>query len=188
MAEWNPTLQQMKFVEEYVKDMDGKRAALAVGYRHNRHKTLLKDERILMLINKALRDNGIVAGPTIPRILQELMRIAFFDPKDLYHENGDPRDLSDIPEDARRCISGIEFAIEGKGEYATTIKKYKILDKHKALENLGRHLAMFTDKMKVDVNTELENMNDDQLRDTIRQLADKAGVDIRTSEAPETKH
>lgn len=183
------TPKQAKFIEVYAATLDTVRSAKEAGYTSTREaRRLLKKKHVLDAINTQMKSKGINIEPTIPRILQELMRIAFFDPKDLYYDDGTPKALTEISEDARRCIVGIEFALEGKGEDAVTIKKYKIADKHKALENLGRHLAMFTDKMKVDVNTELQNMNDEQLTDTIRSLAAATGISLSPASSSKTKH
>lgn len=188
MNNWTPTDKQKAFVEEYVKDLNAARAAKAAGYYGVHYRSLMKNKHVLKMINAKLEKNDIFVGPTIPRILTELMRIAFFDPKDLFNDDGTPKALSDIPEDARRCIAGIEFSLEGKGEDAVTMKKFKLADKHKALENLGRHLAMFTDKLKLDIPTELESMSDEQLADTVRQLAEATGLSLGVAETTKTKH
>lgn len=183
------TPKQLIFVNEYATHMDANRAAKAAGFsRKEEPKRLMKKKHILDAINLALANKGVFAEPTAQRVLQELMAIAFFDPKDLLNDDGSPRALSDIPENARRCIAGIEFAMEGKGEDAVTVKKIKITDKHKALENIGRYLAMFTDKLKLDVPAQLDNMDDEQLRTTVRALAEATGIIDGSSEASKTKH
>lgn len=183
------TEKQRKFITEYAKDLNCTRAAKAAGYYSEvEGRRLMEKKHILDAINKELKKNEVFVGPTIPRILQELMHIAFFDPKELFDENGNPRPLSEIPEGVRRCIAGIEFAMEGRGDEAVTIKKYKIIDKHKALENLGRHLAMFTDKLKVDLPQELSSMSDEQLNSAIRQFASAAEGFLASTGSSETKH
>lgn len=183
------TPKQRIFIEEYCRDLNVSRAARVAGYCHKKEgQRLMEKKHILDAINKRLKQTDVFVGPTIPRILQELMCIAFFDPKELFDENGTPRPLSEIPEGVRRCIAGIEFAMEGRGDEAVTIKKYKIIDKHKALENLGRHLAMFTDKLKVDLPQELSSMTDEQLNSAIKQFASAAEGFLTASGSSETKH
>jgi phage terminase small subunit len=185
------TPQQRIFVTEYAKDLNAARAGRAANFkRKQRWDWLLKQPHILKAINDEITKSGIVAKPSVERILTELMRIAFFDPKELFHDDGTPKDLSEISEDARRCIAGIELSLEsrGRGEEPATIRRYKIIDKHKALENLGRHLAMFTDKLKVDLPTELGNMTDDQLNSLIKQLADATSTSGITAGKTETHH
>ena len=164
------TPKQWTFIREYAKDLNAARSAKVAGYvRKQEYQRLMKKPHILETINKELKKDGVLAKPTVERVLTELMRIAFFDPKELFHDDGTPKDLSQISEDARRCIAGIEVSFSGE-EDAVSVRRYKIVDKHKALENLGRHLAMFTDKLKVDLPTELGNMTDDQIDAAIGQL------------------
>ena len=56
------------------------------------------------------------------------------------------RDTADLDGDTRRAISEISQSV---GNTITT--KVKMHDKIKALELLGRHLAMFKDKVDVDM-------------------------------------
>ena len=173
MTAINITPKQWIFIKEYAKDLNAARAAREAGYAQKReHDRLMKKPHILEAINKEMNKAGVFTKPSVDRILTELMRIAFFDPKELFHDDGTPKNLTEISEDARRCIAGIDVSFEsrGKGEEPAVVRKYKIVDKHKALENLGRHLAMFNDKLKVDLPTELGQMSDDQIDSAINQL------------------
>lgn len=184
------TKRQLDFVFEYIKDMNARRAAKAAGMAEDRGPHLLRNNKAIVAeVDRQMKKQlGVFKEPTQERILIELMRIAFFDPAKLFDNRGNPLPLSMIDEDTRRCIAGIKFSVEGKGEDAEVIKEYKVIDKHKALENLGRYLAMFTDKMKIDVPTELEKMTDDQLRSTALELAKAAGLTISLADTAETKH
>lgn len=192
MSDQQLTAKQWAFVREYAKSFDTKKAMRAGGYpadgsgRNGRK--LLSKKHIIAAINREIEKGGVSAKPTVDGILKELMRIAFFDPKELFDDRGNPKPLSEIDEDTRRCIAGIEFAVDGRGEDAVTIHKYKVADKHKALENLGRHLAMFTDKIKIDPNKALENMTDDELRTTVRSLAEATGLTLGAATTSETQH
>jgi phage terminase small subunit len=66
--------------------------------------------------------------------------------------------MSDIPEDARRAIAGIEIVeeFEGSGKDREQIgytKKIKFWDKPKALENLGKHLGIYLEDNKQQADT-----------------------------------
>lgn len=185
------TAKQLTFVREYVRTLDIKTALKAAGYpgrSGSLGRKMLGQKHIVEAVNDELKRQSLFLEPTKEGILRELMRIAFFDPAKLFSDQGHPLPLSEIDEDTRRCIAGIEFSVEGKGEDAEVIKKYKIIDKHKALENLGRYLAMFTDKMKLDVPTELEKMSDEELRRTAVALAEATGLTVGPSTSTETQH
>jgi len=86
-------------------------------------------------------------------ILGELLRIARVDIAEAFEEDGNLRKLSDIPEDVRRAVAGIEIddRWEGKGEDATryTVKKLKFWDKPRALELLAKNLGLLVDRHEV---------------------------------------
>ena len=173
MTAINITPKQWLYIKGYASHMNAEKAGRDAGYKRKQEwQRLMKKKHILDAINKEIAAKGIFIKPSVERILTELMRIAFFDPKELFHDDGTPKDLTEISEDARRCIAGIDLSLEsrGKDEEPAVIRKYKIVDKHKALENLGRHLAMFNDKLKVDLPTELGQMTDEQIDSAISQL------------------
>lgn len=179
------TPQQKKFVEEYVKDLDSQRASIAAGYKSSKEgKKLLEKKHVLLEINRKLKGDDVFVGPTVPRILKELMCIAFVDPIDLFNPDGTPKHLNEIPEAARRCIAHISVTVK----QGVPQIRFALHDKQKALENLGRHLAMFTDQLKMDIPQELGNLTDEQLDAAIRQLAHAAEDFASTTRGTETKH
>lgn len=189
MAKISPTDKQWVFIKHYAATLNITESAQVARFSNESEgRRLLKKKHIIDAVNREMAKVGNEANVTASRVLQELMRIAFFDPSKLFDDHGRPRPLSEMDEDTRRCINVISFTVEGRGDDATVVQQYKILDKIKALEHIGRHLAMFTDKLKVDTNTQLEQMSDDQLRDTVEQLAKATGFDLRAAKAPETKH
>ena len=87
------------------------------------------------------------------RIIQEICCLAFFDVADLLTKEGHMRDLSDIPQDARRAITSIdieEIWAGGKDDRSVVghTKKIKLGSKEKALELLGRYQKLFVDKIE----------------------------------------
>lgn len=64
---------------------------------------------------------------------------------------------------------------EGHGEdreFVGYIKKYKLADKKGALDSVGRHLGMFTDKLQVDGSLEA---GFDKLEKVLKQLRGGGG-------------
>lgn len=97
---------------------------------------------------------------TIERVRTELARLAFFDPAALFRDDGSIKPISELDEDTRRAIAGIDVneLFEGNGEDRAQvgyIKKMKLADKGMNLERLGRYLKMFTDKVEVSAADEL---------------------------------
>lgn len=84
---------------------------------------------------------------TVERVLREYGRIAFLDIGQAFQPDGSLKPIHEIPEDIRRSIAGIEVVNIGDGE--GKLHKIKILDKTKALQDLGKHLGMFIEKVEM---------------------------------------
>ena len=82
-------------------------------------------------------------------------------------------DWSDLPPGATKIIQEItqEEHTGGRGHDTGQIKrtKFKLYSKLDALEKLGRHLSMFTDKVKIE-GTFLDDLPPDELADLVKHL------------------
>lgn len=149
------TPKQEAFVNEYLIDRNATRAAIRAGYSaktaQEQSSRLLSNvmvsatiaERTLKLANKL--------EITAERVLQELARMAFFDPRKLFDDDGRPVHLSQLDEDTARAIVGVDRVMVGNEDVGYgEVQKIKLGDKKGALELIGRHLAMWNDKIKVD--------------------------------------
>lgn len=99
-------------------------------------------------------------GVTAEHILSELLKIATSDVGDAFDEMGQMKPLNQMSADTRRAIASIEVheIFEGQGSQKTAIglaRKLKFWDKPKALELLGKHLKLYTDKIEHDVTDAL---------------------------------
>lgn len=111
------------------------------------------------------------------RIINEQSKVAFFNPKKMFNDDGSPKSITEIDDQTAGAIAGIDVFEEyaGKGEERELVgyvKKYKIADKNKALENLAKILGIFREKVDhehsggVTVNSKLDfsNLTEDQLK------------------------
>lgn len=96
--------------------------------------------RIKQLQEEAEKRNEV----TIDRILKELKLISFLDPRQLFDENGDLKDVKDLPEDVARAIAEVkvEEVVMNKmsKRVKTTVKMYSKLD---AIEKIAKHLGFY---------------------------------------------
>jgi phage terminase small subunit len=88
------------------------------------------------------------------RVLQELWRLGTVDIRQAFNADGSMKRIHDIPEDVARAVAGIETdeLFDGAGKEREQVgftRKIKLTDKTRALELLGRHFKMFTDKIEV---------------------------------------
>lgn len=81
-------------------------------------------------------------------ILQELAGLAYFDPADLFDDDGKLLPIKEMPKHARKAIASIEVdeLFEGVGKDRSQIgwtKKIRVWDKNSAIEKAMKHLGQF---------------------------------------------
>lgn len=149
--------KQSAFVREYLIDLNATQAAIRAGYSAKTATTqgprLLENVGVAKAISEALQQRADRLEIKSDDVLRELFRIATTDIGDVFDEEGRLKPLKDIPKDTRRAIASIEVdeLFDGSGEDRVQtgwVKKVKFWDKPKALELLGKHLKMFTDKIE----------------------------------------
>lgn len=151
------TPRMLAFVGEYLTCFCGTKAARAAGYAHPNQKStwLLAQPHVQAELTRRMERHMKKQDISAERVLAELARVAFADIGEVFDEDGAMLPLSKMPEDARRAIAGIESddLYEGFGEERSIIgktRKVKLNDKLRALELLGKHLKLFTDKIEID--------------------------------------
>jgi phage terminase small subunit len=161
------TAKQELFCKEYLKDLNATKAAIRSNYSQktaqqqgseNLSKPVIQ-QRIAELNQERLTRVQIDAD----FVLGELHKIANADINDAYNEDGSLKPISEIPTHLRKCIASLETVeyFEGSGEdreHVGWVRKIRFWSKDKSLENLGRHLKLFTDKVEHGVNKSLEDI------------------------------
>lgn len=149
------TPKQERFVEEYLVDLNATQAAIRAGYSAktaNRiAQQLLTKLDIQQAVAKAQAKRSARTEITQDRVLKELARIAFLDPRKVFKWGPKGVTLLDsdkLSDDAAATISEVSESITESGGSI----KGKVYDKQKALELLGKHLGMFTEKVQVDLH------------------------------------
>lgn len=153
------TPQQERFAHEYIIDLNATQAAIRAGYSPNtaqeQGSRLLSNVMILELIEQLKKKREIRTDITADRVLNELAKIAFSD-LNKFVEVDDSGKIKVKPSNQvdGTVLSEISESVTQNGR----TKKVKLHDKMKALELIGRHLAMFTDKQEIKINkTEEDN-------------------------------
>lgn len=146
------TAQVKRFVQEYLLDLNGTKAALRAGYspksaRQYANK-LLDDPRVQAAIQAGQEARSRRIGVDQGYVLQRLLEIDQMDVLDIMTEDMSLRPVSEWPAVWRQYLSGFDLAemFEGRGdekEMTGLLKKIRWPDKTKNLELLGRHLGMF---------------------------------------------
>lgn len=91
---------------------------------------------------------------TKDRLIREVARTALVDPGAYFDTHGNPIEICELPEGARRALSGFEFYedFEGKGESRKAVgytKKIKWHDKTSAQKLLAQLLGFYVEKKEI---------------------------------------
>jgi len=149
------TTRQQAFVDEYLIDFNGAQAAIRAGYSKKTAKEmayeLLTRPHILEAVNLAKKKREERTHITQDRVLQELARIAFFDLRKLYNDDGSLKRPNELDDDAAAVLAGIDTVESKSGDGEDVMleytKKAKVFDKNAALTLAMRHLGMLNDKI-----------------------------------------
>jgi hypothetical protein len=124
---------------------------------------------------------------TPERVMMELARIAFFDPRELYDANGDLLPPHKLTDDAAAAVAGlkVETRMVGRGDDAVPwlTKDYKIASKMEALGILARHYKLVgndADGMDALANALAARLDSARRRDQLREIVDVEVVGGRT--------
>lgn len=157
------TPKQKAFVAEYLVDLNATQAAIRAGYKVNSARQAgaenLTKPVIQSAIQAAMAERAQRTEITQDRVLREYARIAFFDPSKLFGEDGRPLPVSEIDEDTRRAIAGLDVVTVGNNDIGVgEIQKFKIANKLGALDSIGKHLGMFIERQDVNVKATVEEI------------------------------
>jgi phage terminase small subunit len=152
MGKDNLTPKQQRFIQEYLIDLNATQAAIRAGYSAKNADKIgsqqLGKTRVRFFIDKALNARLKRTEITADMVIAELARVGFSNMGNYaqWNEHGVTLHDSDkLTVDAARCVSEVSQTVTAEGGTV----KFKLHDKVAALENLGRHLGMFTDKVEV---------------------------------------
>ncbi|HEX2986138.1 MAG TPA: terminase small subunit [Caproiciproducens sp.] len=145
------TNKQKRFCEEYLVDLNATQAAIRVGYSPDSASSIgsenLAKPEIRARIDKAIAEQSKRTGINADRVVRELARVAFVNPSDVI--NMDTATLKDdAAEDDTAAVASIKVKTIPTADGEGVEREIKLADKLKALELLGRHLGMFTDKVE----------------------------------------
>jgi phage terminase small subunit len=148
--------RQCKFVTEYLIDLNATKSAIRAGYSARTAEKIgqenLRKPEIAAAVREALDARERRTLITADRILRELGRIAFFDPRKVYDEDGNLIPVHRLSDDEAAVIAGIEVIETISDDGARVVsrtKKLRFWDKNSALEKAMRHLSLFNDKLDV---------------------------------------
>lgn len=128
------------FVDAYIANGgNGTQAALDAGFSEKtataQASRLLRHVKVQQEITRRRAELEQQSGLTAERVLREIARIVYFDPRELFREDGSLKPTSEWTDDQAAAIASIEIS-DGK----TRVKAW---DKNAALEKAMKHLGLY---------------------------------------------
>jgi len=157
------TPRQRAFVREYLKDFNGKQAAIRAGYAaHSAEVTaskLLRVPKVAAAVAKGGARAADKAEVTVDWIVQGLQEVADCDVTAVarWNDRGEVvfTRFEDVPPEIRRCISEIR---QGEDKFGRPFPIVKFYDKNEARKLLGQYRGMFTKKVELEAGERTTNL------------------------------
>lgn len=135
-----------RFCEEYIVDLNGTQAAIRAGYSERTAKAIASENLTKPDVRKYIKNLREEARERnrikLDELIQTLAAIVRLDPIDLFNDNGTVKNLSDIPESARKCITELKLMeISSVDGPIGMMKTIKLTSKLEAIEKLMKHLG-----------------------------------------------
>lgn len=153
--------RMQRFAEEYIIDLNGAAAAQRAGYagsvavRAVQASRLLRNPNVAARIQELREKQAARTGVTADQVIRELANLALCDIGQAFRADGSLKPLSEMPEEVRRAISAVEVETRTETEDEDEVaivqtKKVKFWSKNDALHQLGQHLGLFVQRLKIE--------------------------------------
>lgn len=163
------TPKQEKFCQEIVKGQS-QSAAYRVAFKPKRMKAtslhvkasvLAKSDKVRLRLAELMAPIKATTKLNAERWQEEIDRCALGDVRKLFDTHGNPIDIPLLDDDMAPVIAGFEIfeEFEGRGKDRVPIgftRKYKLVDKLRALELAGKTRGYYVEKQKHEVDITLQ--------------------------------
>ncbi|MPN43409.1 hypothetical protein SDC9_190969 [bioreactor metagenome] len=157
------TAKQQRFVEEYLVDLNATQAAIRAGYSTKTANEIgnenLSKPSIRTCIDQAIAERSRRTGINQDRVIRELARLAFVNANNVI-DIGKATLKEGASEDDTAAIASVKVKVIPTKEGEGVEREIKLTDKIRALELLGKHLGMFTDRVKIEGSVPVQIVDD----------------------------
>lgn len=143
--------KHLRFVTEYLKDLNATQAAIRAGYSPKTAKQqgsrLLTNADIAVALADKTEKRLARAELSADRVLEEYRRVAFSDLRRLFDESGNLKPIHELNDDEAACLASLEVVkknLEAGDHKTDTVHKLRLWDKLKALDSLAQHFDLLT--------------------------------------------
>ncbi len=136
-----------QFVKEYLIDFNASQAYIRAGYKaktaDSNANRLMGNDSIQEEIRKQQAELAKRSEITADMVIKEFAKIAFIQESDFYHEDGSAKYPYELTDDQRSALQSYWIKTVKVGDEYIDIPQFKVHDKTKSLENLGKHLGIY---------------------------------------------
>lgn len=153
-----------QFCREYLIDLNGAQAATRAGYSEKSARItsskLLTNPNIQARISWLMEQRNRKVGVDSEIVLAYLVELATLNIKDIHDQDGNLLPLQEWPDAWARGIQGLETSQVMVDELPTLVNKFKMPDRLKAWELIGKHtdIQAFKPKGQEQVRIQLANV------------------------------
>lgn len=151
--------KQQLFVREYIRDLNGTKAAIRAHYAedsaHVQASRMLSYAKVQNAIVELKAQRNKQLNVDAGYVLQRLLDVDQLDVADILDNSGAIKPVNEWPKEWRQNISSFEVASDEQG---TSVAKIKFPDKVKNLELIGKHIevAAWTSNQTIDLNANVK--------------------------------
>lgn len=150
-----PPLENPKhelYAQALAKGIPSKDAYEQAGYQFNEGNAsrLKSNEKVAARVMELIEKGAEKAEVSVERVLKELARLSFQDPRKMFTGQGGIIDIQDLDDDTAAAVAGIEVVRRQSGETDENgnpvyeyVHKIKTWDKNSALDKLAKHLSLY---------------------------------------------
>lgn len=162
------TDKQKMFIDEYLIDLNATQSAIRAGYSpktaHQIAHDMMGKPHIAEEIARRKAERSRRLGINQERVVEELAKIAFSRLTDIVDPStGEIRE--DATEDDLACLESVKIKTIPTKSGQGVEREIKMTQKIKAIELLGKHLGMFSDKLKIEGSLPVVIAGEDDLED-----------------------
>ncbi len=136
-----------RFVREYLIDFNAKEAYIRAGYTPKNAQSnafrMMGYDSIQEEIREQQAELAKRTEITADMVIKEFAKIAFIQESDFYHEDGSAKYPYELTDDQRSALQSYWIKTVKVGDEYIDIPQFKVHDKTKSLENLGKHLGIY---------------------------------------------
>lgn len=162
------TTKQALFVEEYLVDFNGTRAAMSCGYSRSTAGSiayeLLKKPEIQNALSQAIQQRMERIQIKSDQVLNRLCELADLDIGEIFTDSDKVKPIKEWPEHWRRSVTGVEVIEKKQPEGRDqSITRVKFPDRTRCLELIGKHIDVnaFKDRAELAMVTSSTNYHID---------------------------